>query len=69
MIYYESYYIKKSNNLNMKLNYIFNNMEHKALVTLIVIRVTCNIYVVGPCPIPKLSHIPRGLACGAKEHS
>jgi hypothetical protein len=40
MIYYECYYIRKSNNFNMKLNYIFNNMEYQALVTLIVIRVT-----------------------------
>jgi hypothetical protein len=40
MIYYECYYIRKSNNFNMKLNYIFNNMEHQALVTFIVVRVT-----------------------------
>jgi hypothetical protein len=33
MIYYECYHISKSYNFNMKLNYIFNNMEHQALVT------------------------------------
>jgi hypothetical protein len=40
MIYYECYYIRKSNNFNMKLNYIFNNMEHQAFVTFIVVHVT-----------------------------
>jgi hypothetical protein len=40
MIYYEFYHISKSYYLNMKLNYIFNNMEHQALVTLAVVSVT-----------------------------
>jgi hypothetical protein len=40
MIYYECYHINKSYNFNMKLNYIFNDMEHQALVTFVVIRVT-----------------------------
>jgi hypothetical protein len=33
-------YISKSYNFNTKLNYIFNNMEHQALVALVVVRVT-----------------------------
>ncbi len=40
MIYYECYHINKSYNFNKKLNNIFNNMEHQALVTLVVVRVT-----------------------------
>jgi hypothetical protein len=40
MLYYECYYIRKSNNFNVKLNHIFHNMEHQTLVTFIVIRVT-----------------------------
>ncbi len=40
MIYYECYHITKSYNFNTKLNYIFNNMEHQALVTLVAVRVT-----------------------------
>jgi hypothetical protein len=40
MIYYECYHINKSYNLNTKLNYIFNNMEHQMLVTLVVVHVT-----------------------------
>ncbi len=40
MIYYECYHISKSYNFNKKLNYIFNNMEHQALVILVVICVT-----------------------------
>jgi len=28
MIYYDYYHISNSDNFNMKLNYIFNNMEH-----------------------------------------
>jgi hypothetical protein len=36
MIYYECYHISKSYNFNTKLNYIFNNMEHQALVTLVM---------------------------------
>jgi len=40
MIYYECYHINKSYNFNTKLNYIFNNMEHQTLVTLVVVRVT-----------------------------
>ncbi len=32
--------INKSYNFNTKLNYIFNNMEHQTLVTLIVVCVT-----------------------------
>jgi hypothetical protein len=40
MIYYECYHINKSYNFNMKLNYIFNNMEHQALVTIVMVHVT-----------------------------
>jgi hypothetical protein len=40
MIYYECCHISKSYNLNMKLNYIFNNMELQALLTLVVVHVT-----------------------------
>jgi hypothetical protein len=40
MIYYECYHISLSYNFNMKLNYIFNNMEHQALVTLAMVHVT-----------------------------
>ncbi len=40
MIYYECYHISKSFNFNTKLNYIFKYMEHQALVTLVVVRVT-----------------------------
>jgi hypothetical protein len=40
MIYYECYRINKSYNFNTKLNYIFNDMEHQVMVTLIAIRVT-----------------------------
>ncbi len=40
MLYYECYHISKSYNFNTKLNYIFNNMEHQALVTFIVLHVT-----------------------------
>jgi hypothetical protein len=40
MIYYECYHISKSYNFNMKLNCIFNNMEHQALVTLAIVHVT-----------------------------
>ncbi len=36
MIYYECYHISKSYNFNTKLNYIFNNMEYQAPVTLVV---------------------------------
>jgi len=39
MIYYEFYHISKSYNFNKKLNYIFNNMEHQALVTLVMVHV------------------------------
>jgi hypothetical protein len=40
MIYYECYHISKSYNFNTKLNYIFNNMEHQALVRLVKVHVT-----------------------------
>jgi hypothetical protein len=40
MTHYECYHINKSYNFDMKLNYIFNNMEHQALVTFVVVRVT-----------------------------
>ncbi len=43
MIYYECYHISKSYNFNTELNYILNNMEYQALVTLVVIRVTMTI--------------------------
>jgi hypothetical protein len=39
MIYYECYHISKFYNFNMKLNYIFNNMNYQALITLIVVCV------------------------------
>ncbi len=40
MTYYECYHISKSYNFNTKLNYIFNNMKHQALVTLVMVCVT-----------------------------
>jgi hypothetical protein len=40
MIYYECYHTSKSYKLNMKLNYIFNNMEHQTLVIVVVVHVT-----------------------------
>jgi hypothetical protein len=40
MIYYECYHISKYYNFKMKLNYIFNNMEHQVVVMLVVVRVT-----------------------------
>jgi uncharacterized protein YbcC (UPF0753/DUF2309 family) len=39
MIYYECYHISKSYNFNTKLNYIFHNMKHQALVTFVMVRV------------------------------
>jgi hypothetical protein len=38
MIYCECYHISKSYNFKTKLNYIFNNMEHQALVTFVVVH-------------------------------
>ncbi len=52
MIYYECYHISKSYNLNTILNYIFNNMEHQALVTLAMVHVT----VTAPKWVKKLNH-------------
>jgi hypothetical protein len=40
MIHYECYHISKSYNFNTKLNYIFNNMEHQALVILVAVHAT-----------------------------
>ncbi len=40
MINYEYYHISKYYNFNTKLNYIFNNMEHQALVPFVVIHDT-----------------------------
>ncbi len=40
MTYYECYHISTSYNFNIKLNYIFNNMEHQTLVTLTMVHVT-----------------------------
>ncbi len=40
MKYCECYHIRKSYNFNTKLNYIFNNIKHQALVTLVVVHVT-----------------------------
>ncbi len=40
MIYYECYHINKSCNFSTKLNYIFNDMEHQALVTFVAVCVT-----------------------------
>ncbi len=40
MIYYECYHISRSYNFNTKLNYIFNNMKHQALVTFVMVCVT-----------------------------
>jgi len=56
---YECYHISKSYNFNTKLNYIFNNMEHQALVTLVVIRVTMTTPIWKcwdslPCTLPHL---------------
>ncbi len=45
MIYYECYHISKSYNFNTKLNYIFNNMEHQALITFVVVGVTMITFV------------------------
>jgi hypothetical protein len=40
MIYYECYHISKSYNFNTKFIYIFNDMKHQALVTIVVVHVT-----------------------------
>jgi hypothetical protein len=46
MIYYECYHVSKSYNFNTKLNYIFNNMEHQALVIFVMVLAPLGILLV-----------------------